>query len=305
MVNNTAKKFKLKDLPSLFKSAFKEITDDYAFMFSAALAYYGIFAMPAVLFLIIYIAGLIVGEGSVQDQIMGKLSSILGEKSTEQMQTMISNTGASGENIWMTIIGAVMIIFSASAVVAHLQKALNRIWEVRIDPDAGLKITIMERLKSIGVIFSLGIFMLAFMIITSFFSGFSSAITEGMPDFMNWIFYVVNFLISFGFIWLLFALVFKIVPDVEIKYSTVWVGAAVTAFLFVVGQFLLSIYLTKSNPGESFGPAGPIIVIMIWMYYSALITLFGAEITQEYAKRFGKGIKPSTHAVKMITMQAK
>lgn len=302
------RKFTFKDLPDLLKSAFKDITDDYGFMFSAALSYYGVFALPAVLFIIIYVAGLVVGESAVQDQITAKIGSLLGEEASSQMTSMISQKGSSGSSgLLMKIVGIATLVLSASAGVMHLQKALNRIWEVKQDPDAGIGTTVSKRLLSILVVVGLGIMMLAFIMISSFWSAFSNQITQSLnlPQYINGVFWVANFAISFGFIWLLFAVVFKVVPDAKITFSTVWVGSGVTAFLFVLGQFAISFYLTKANPGEAYGPAGPIIVLMVWFYYSALITLLGAEITQAYAKKYQRGIRPSKHALKVITRYEK
>jgi membrane protein len=289
--------FRLQDTFSLLKETYKEWNDDEPFDLSAIVAYYAIFSLPALLVIIIAVAGIFFGAEAVRGQVAGQIGQMLGKDAGEGIQTMIINANKSGGNIIATIIGAATLLFGATGVFIELQKSLNKIWKVKTNPKEGFKRLLAIRATSFGLILAIGFLLLISLVVTTALTAFGNWITHILPDFMLYIMYVVNFLISFGMVTLLFAMIYKFLPDVKIGWKTVWFGAMVTALLFEVGKFALSIYFGKAKPGSTYGAAGSVVLILLWIYYSCMILFFGAAFTQIYARRYGHKIEPSAHAV--------
>ena len=294
----TAGKFKLKDTPSILKSSFKDWNDDDAFSQAAAVSYYAIFSLPALLLLIINALGFFLGKSNAQGKITEILSKALGSGTAGQVETMINNASTQANSTVMLIIGIGVLIFSAPGLFIQLQKALNRMWEVEAKPDAGVGKMIGDRLRAFGIILAVGFLLLISFVITGALSILSNYITQLLPDYSIYIFFAINIVLSFFVITLLFALIFKYLPDVKIGFRSVWVGALFTAFLFLLGKYGLTLYFSLANPGSAYGAAGSLILILLWIYYSSLILFFGAEFTQAYARRYGHSIQPAQHARK-------
>lgn len=292
-------KFRWKDLPSLLKSSFKDWNDDDAFSHAAAVSYYAIFSMPALLLLIINALGFLLGKENAQGKITEILGNTLGPETTSQVQTMITNSATQSNNTIMLIIGVAILIFSATGLFIQLQKALNRMWEVQVKPDTGVGKMIGDRARSLGIILAVGFLLLITFVITGALSALSNYITSILPDFSIYIFFAINIVLSFFIITLLFALIFKYLPDVKIQFRSVWAGAMFTAFLFLLGKYGLTLYFSLANPGSAYGAAGSLILILLWVYYSCLILFFGAEFTQAFANRYSHKIQPSSKAQKV------
>lgn len=293
-----ASKFKFKDLFSMLKETFKEWIEDDPFILSAAVAYYSIFSLPALLIIIVTIAGSIFGQEAVEGNISSQIGSMIGENAGKEIETMIANSHQSENSTFATIIGIGTLLFGATAVFGALQKSLNIVWNVKADPDkSGFKKVAIDRATSLGIVIAIGFLLLISLVVTATLSVLSDWITSVLPGFLIYIFYVLNFLVSLGIITLLFALIYRYLPDVEIAWETVWVGAFITALLFVIGKFALSIYFGKSDPASTYGAAGSIILILLWVSYSCLILFFGAQFTQVYARKYAIGIRPSDHAI--------
>jgi membrane protein len=293
------KKFRFKDLGGLLKETFKDWNDDDAFTQAAAVSYYAIFSLPAILILVINIAGVLFGKSNIENKISGTIGKTLGQDSAHQIQTMVHSATTHGSSTLMTIIGIGVLLVSATGFFIQLQKALNRMWEVKTKDDAGIMYLIKDRFLSFGIILAVGFLLMISLVITTLLSVLSNYIQQILPDIMIYVFYVINFIITFGVITVLFALIFKYLPDVQIEFRSVWVGAMVTAFLFLLGKEGLSIYFSKANPGSAYGAAGSLILILLWIYYSCLLLFFGAEFTQSHAKKYGHTIKPTEHAIKI------
>ncbi len=290
------KKFHWKDLFSLLKETYKEWNDDDPFRMSAAMSYYAIFSLPGLLMIVITVAGYFGSGKSAEQEIESQISEMMGPDASQSIQTMIENASTSTNLTWSTIIGVATLIFGATGVFYQLQKSLNEVWEVEIKKEEGIKKVLLDRVTSFGVILVIGFLLLISLVLTAALSALSSYITQNLSSYLIYIFYVAEFLLSYGIITLLFAMIYKILPDVEIKWRTVWVGALVTAALFVIGKFALGIYFGNSDPGSAYGAAGSLILILLWVSYSCLILFFGAEFTQVYARRYGHFIQPSSHA---------
>lgn len=292
------KSFKWSHLPSLTKQTYTEWNNDEPWRQSAVVAYYAIFSLPALLIIVITIAGQFFGEAAVQGRLSQEIGNAIGPSAAEEIETMISNAHQSEQSTFATIAGIATLIFGATGVFYQLQQSLNNVWEVMAKKDAGIKKLVMDRVSSFGVILVIGFLMLISLLLTTALTALSNFIQQHLPDYLLYVFYVVNFLVSFGIITLLFAMIYKILPDVDIEWRTVWVGAAVTALLFIIGKFALGIYFGKANPASAYGAAGSLILILLWTSYSCLILFFGAEFTQVYARTYGHRITPSKHAAK-------
>lgn len=285
-----------KETFSLLKETYKEWQSDDAFRQSASLAYYAIFSLPALLIIVITVASLVWSEEFVQEQLTTQLGSMMGEDAANGIQTMISNTKDQGNSTISIIVGIATLIFGATGVFYQLQQSLNNAWEVEPDPDAGIGQLAKSRVTALGLIIAIGFLLIIFMVVTTAISATSDWIQQQLPNFPVFIFYVIQMLVSIGIITLLFAIMFKVLPDAKVEWRSVWVGALVTAILFTIGKFLIGLYIGKTDPASTFGAAGSIILIMLWVYYSGLILLFGAEFTQVYARRKGHELQPSSHA---------
>jgi membrane protein len=289
--------FKWKDLPELLKKTYKEWSDDEAFDLSAIVAYYSVFSLPALLIIIITIAGALFEQEAVQGQISGEIGKMLGKDAGNEIQTMVKNSYVSNNGIVAMIVGIGVLLFGATGVFIALQKALNRIWDVKPDPNkSGILKLLLDRVTSLGMILVIGFLLLISLVISAMLSVLQEWLIQFVPEWLVIVFQVLNFMISFLVISVLFAALFKYLPDVKIPWRVVWKGAVITAFLFVIGKFALSLYFGKAEPGSTYGAAGSVILILLWVSYSSLILFFGAEFTQVYADYIGENIVPSEHA---------
>ncbi|MFD2524052.1 YihY/virulence factor BrkB family protein [Emticicia soli] len=290
-----------KNLWLITKKSFEAWNAADPFRQSAIIAYYAIFSIPSLLVIIIALAGLAFGKEAVQGEISNQISSALGADTAKQIEEIIAKAGEQKKSIIATIIGIVSLIFGAMGVFLQLQTSLNQIWEVKVKPELKgkekwLKL-VKDRLFSFGLIVSIGFLLLISLVLTTALAAFSGWIQAHLPDFMLFLFQFINFLISFVIISVLFALMYKILPDARIKLKDVWVGAMVTTLLFILGKFALGIYFGKAEPGSTYGAAGSIILVMLWVSYSCMIVFFGAEFTKQFATHYGKGIVPSKDAI--------
>jgi membrane protein len=285
----------LKQFPSLAKDSFQEWLEDRAPNEAAALAYYTMLSVPALLLLIQWLLGQVVSE-QVQEQVITLVQQSIRGQGSQAITALIENADQPGSGGGLaSIISLVTLAISATGVVVHLEQALNRMWEV-VEEDVGLMGKVRERLSSLLVVVALGVFLLVSVTASTVVSGFAETIITILPV-GEWFIQLVNALVSLALLTFLFATAFKIIPDAEVDWSDVWLGATVTAVLFIVGQFVLAFYLGKSAPGSAYGAAGSIVAFVVWVYYSALIMFLGAEFTQVYAKRFGAKIRPDDSAI--------
>ena len=284
---------------ALAKATFKDFSEDEATWKAAALAYYTIFALPPLLMLLLQVASAIWDPGQVRQALTGEFQSLMGKDVAGQIQTMIASTEekTGGGFTFKTVLSIAGLIFGATGAFVALQSALNTAWEVKPDPKAGgIKAFITKRLLSLGMVLGIAFLLLVSLAISSLMSAAGGALFGGMPE---WLGRALNFVISFGVITLLFAAIFKVLPDAKIAWSDVWVGAAVTAALFTIGKMLIGLYIGRSDPGSAFGAAGALAVLLVWIYYAAIIVLLGAEFTQAWVKQHGRRIEPEEGAIKI------
>lgn len=286
---------KLKDLPGLIKQTFTEWSEDKAPRLAAALAYYTAFSLAPVLVIAIAVAGLVINRQQAQDLVIAQMNTLAGEQGGALLQTMLEASQDIGSSIAAAAAGVVLLIFGATGVFGQLQDALNTMWEVAPKPNQGILGLLRRRLFSFTMVLAVAFLLLVSLVISSVLAAFSEWTTGLFPGFET-ILQIVNFIISFIVITVLFALLFKYVPDAKIEWRDVWPGAAVTALLFTAGKFLIGLYLGSGSVTEQFGGAGALVVLLLWVYYSAQICFFGAEFTQVYANRFGSRVVPDEHA---------
>lgn len=289
-------RFRPKDIPSLIKDTFNAWLDNDPWRMSAVIAYYAVLSLPALLVIIINIVGSIWGVEIVQGQLTEEISSALGNEAATSIETIISETQNEKKNLVSTIIGIGTLLFGATGVFYQLKISLNQIWQVQPDPDAKIWKLVTDRARSFAFILVIGFLLLISFIFTAAISAFNGYIKEMFPGLVIYIAHFMDIIISLGVITVLFALMFKYLPDANIKWKTVWKGAILTAVLFVIGKSLLGLYFTKADPGSTYGAAGTIVLILLWVSYSCLILFFGAQFTYTYAKRYGYGIEPSNIA---------
>jgi len=270
--------------------------DDEPFQLAAALSYYTLFSLAPLLIIAISIAGLVFGDEAAQNQVVQTLQGLVGQESAKAIQDMIRNAGEKPKaGLMSTVFGFVTLLFGAGGVVGQLQTSLNKIWGVA--PKAGLGIWgfIRQRFISFAMVLSIGFLLLVSLVVSAVLSAMTQLLgsafggENGLPQ-------VLDFAVSFGFVTLLFALIYKYLPDAHIRWKDVLIGAAITSLLFSIGKTLIGLYLGSSGVTSIYGAAGSLITVLLWVYYSALIFFLGAEFTQVYASQYGSGVVPAETA---------
>tara|TARA_R110002049_G_scaffold245100_1_gene419001 strand:+ start:90979 stop:91911 length:933 start_codon:yes stop_codon:yes gene_type:complete len=305
MEGDTRSKFKFSDFPSLIVDTYKAWDADDPFRLSAVVAYYAVLSLPGLLVIIINLVGSVWGVEIVQGQLTNEISGALGRDAADAIQTMMIETQNNGKSTIATILGIGTLIFGATGVFYHLQLSLNQIWKIKPDTNASIKKMFLDRARSFAFILAIGFLMLVSFLMTTAISVLNNYIRSILPDAIVYIAYAIDIVVSVGIITVLFALIFRYLPDAKIRWKTVWIGSLITSILFVFGKFLLGVYFGEANPGSTYGAAGTIVLILLWVSYSCLILFFGAEFTWVYAKRYGLGIEPSSIAQKVVAKNGK
>lgn len=299
------KRFRFKHIGSLIIETYREWNETDPWRHSAIIAFYAIFSLPALLIIIITVAGVFLGEEAVQGTISEEISEIIGEGAARQIEIMIANSYEQDPSVLATIVGIATLLFGATSMFVQLQKSLNEMWEVKEKPGLGLKKLVLDRLTSFGVILMIGFLLLISFVLTTLLGILRDWMLSVLPEFLLYVFFVLNFLLSFAVIIVLFGLIYKVLPDVKIQWKSVWVGSTITAFLFEVGKFALGIYFGFAEPDSVFGAAGSVILILLWVSYSCLILFFGAEFTKVFSRKYGHEIEPSDKAVRTASYKEK
>lgn len=290
---------KLLNFWKLLKRAFQQWNSRDPFRESAIIAYYAIFSLPGLLLVIITLAGYFFGEGRISEYISSEIAEAVNEETARQVQDIVDKAYDEDQSLFATIIGIATILFGATGVFFQFQKSLNFIWDVKADATTGIWNIIKARLLSFGLIITIAFLLLISLIITTILSSIGGYIQQNWPEYLMFLFHIGNFLISFIFITLLFAMMFKYLPDASIRWSTVWIGSVLTSLLFVIGKTALGIYFGQANPGSGYGAAGFIILILLWTSYTSMIVFFGAEFTRAFSDFKNRGkVEPSKHASK-------
>lgn len=283
-----------KAIWGLIKGAFSGCSEDKVPRLGAALAYYTVFSLAPLLIIVIGIAGFFFGDEAARGEIVGQFRGLVGEDGGKAIQTMIENAGReTGSGIFASVISVVTLLFGASGVFGELQDSLNTIWGVKPKPGRGILGMLKDRFVSFTMVLGIAFLLLVSLVLSAAIATIGTAV--GGAD-SEGLLHVLNLVVSFGVITLLFAAMYKYVPDVKIEWRDVWVGAAVTSVLFTLGKFAIGLYLGKGSVASAYGSAGSLVILLVWVYYSAQILFFGAEFTKVYAKDYGSGLRPEPDA---------
>lgn len=278
------------------KDAATGFGDDKVTKLSASLAYYTGFSLAPLLIIILSISTLFFGQDAVQGEVNDQIAGFVGSEAAQQIQEMMRNAALKGGSITATIIGVITLVIGATTVFAELQDSMNSIWGLKQRPNVGLMKTIQTRVLSFGLIASLGFILLVSLMATSLVEGLMDRLRARFPDVTVILLYIVNLVLTFAVVTLLISLVFKVLPDAKIKWRHILPGAIATALLFMLGKFAISFYISKSDMGSTYGAAGSLAVIFVWLYYSSIILYFGAEFTKAYTFNRGATIIPDKYA---------
>jgi membrane protein len=294
----------------LFIAAGKGFSEDRVTKLSAALAYYTIFSLTPLILIIIAAASIFFSNKiNPGTELFSQISGMVGQDAAKQLQGFVQNANLTGKSTIGLIIGVITLVVGATAIFIEIQDSINLIWKVKAVPKKGWKKMLTNRLLSFSLIISMGFLLLVSLVINSIVVALGSKlgelvtrsrIGEVIPvadDTTTLLIYVLNNAITIAAVTAVFTIIFKVLPDVELKWRTALVGAIFTAVLFIIGKYVIGIYIEKGNPGSAFGAASSIIVILLWIYYTSIILYFGAEFTQAYAEKYDEGIKPSKYAV--------
>lgn len=284
----------------LFVAAGKGFMEDRVMKLSAALAYYTIFSLTPLIIIIISAATLFLGDNmDPNTKLFGEIREMVGADAANQLRSFVNNANLSGKSTFGLIIGITTLVIGATAIFIEIQDSINLIWKVKAVPKKGWKKLITNRLLSFSLIASLGFLLLVSLVVNSLVVGLGNRIAAyiKIEEVNELMMLVITNALTLSVVTCIFAIIFKVLPDVNLKWKPAIIGALFTAVLFSLGKYLIGIYIEVGNPGSAFGAAGSIIVILLWIYYTAIILYFGAEFTQAYAEKYDMGISPSKYAV--------
>ncbi len=296
-MRNIFTKKTFKDTVQILKDTINGFMNDRAMKLSASLSYYTIFSLAPLLLLLISLAGAFFGREAIQGEIFGQINGLLGNEAAAQIQEIIKNMELSGKTTTAVVIGAVTLLIGATSVFAEIQDSINMIWKVKAKPKRGWLKLIKDRLLSSSLIVGLGFLLIVSLIVNGAVLALNEMLQSYFPDVTIILFEILNVIISFVVITVLFGVIFKVLPDAKIAWKDVRMGAFFTACLFMLGRFLIGLYIETTSTGSAYGAAGSIIVILVWVYYTAAILYIGAEFTRVYAEYIGAKIEPADYAV--------
>ena len=281
---------------ALLKNTGIEWWNDNTFRLAASLAFYTIFSVAPILLIAVGAASLFFARETAVNGVVEEMQRLVGEQGASAIRQVLESSAGLGQGAWAITVGVATLILGSSVVFAELQSALNQIWGVKSEVRRGLILDlVLDRLRSFSIALGVGFLLLVSLVLSAALSALQAYLTNSMPS-VPWLWQAGNITISFFVVAILFAMVYKYLPDVEIEWRDVWIGAVVTSVLFNGGKYFISLYLGHTALGSAFGAAGSFAVLLVWIYYSALISFFGAEFTQVYARRHGRQIQPEKHA---------
>ncbi|MCK6593020.1 MAG: YihY/virulence factor BrkB family protein, partial [Polyangiaceae bacterium] len=287
---------KLRIAWDLTKATFNDWIDDNVPRLGAALAYYTLFSRAPMLVVAIAIAGFVFGEEAARGEIFVQLQTLIGAEGAKLVESLLQSVSKPSHGLLATVLGVFTFILGATTAFVELQSALNTVWEVQPKPGRGVKGLLRDRILSFGMLLGIGFLLLVSLAVSAALSAFSTFMGNRVPGFYYFA-QLMNFVLSIGVQTVLFAMMYKFLPDVKLAWRDVWVGAFSTSVLFTLGKFLLGFYIGSSSVTSGYGAAGSVAVLLLWVYYSTQILLLGAEFTQIYAERFGAHIEPNENAM--------
>jgi membrane protein len=294
---------RLKKAGAIIKASFSGFNDDNIPKLSASLAYYTIFSMGPLLFMVVLISSIFYGRAAIEGKIYDQLVTFTGHDTALQLQYIIKNAALMGKGMVAIIIGGIALLIGATSVFAEIQGSLNMIWQVKPKPKKGWLKYLQNRFLSFSIIIGFGFLLLVSLAISTVLDSFAERIQSHFPGMSIILLYVINTGFTLLIITLIFGTIFKVLPDVKIKWRDVIIGSIVTASLFMLGKFCISFYIGKSRIGSYYGTAGALIIFLLWIYYSSVILYYGAEFIKAYALKSGTKIIPAKYAVGIQTLE--
>jgi len=291
------KKTFFKTVFGILKETVSTFMDNKGLKLSASLAYYTLFSMAPLLLLVISLAGAFFGKEAIEGSVFAELNGLVGNEAATQIQQIIKNMELSGSTTLSLVIGAVSLIIGATTVFGDIQDSVNKIWSVKAKPEKGWLKLVKDRLLSGSIIIGLGFLLIVALVVNGAVSAFDYILKGWLPDFSVVLLTALTALVNFLVLALLFGVIYNVLPDAKIKWRDVRAGALFTAALFMLGRYVIGIYIDKADVGSPYGAAGSLIIILIWVYYSAAILYISTSFTKVYAAAKGENIKPSDHAV--------
>jgi membrane protein len=286
-------KQKIKQNWSILQDAFNGFLDDNAMRMGASLSYYTLFSLAPMLLIIISLGGIFFGREAVQGQVYEQINGLIGSDAAKQVQDILKNAQRSGQSTWAAIVGVITLLIGATGTFAEMQDAINFIWGLKPKPKTGVVKYLMTRFLSFSLIISLGFLLLVSLVVNALLNGFSQRVEILFSDATVYIFWFINLFVVWAVIASLFTVIFKVLPDGKIKWRDAFIGAGFTSLLFMIGKYVIGLYLGNSSVSTTYGTAGSIVIILLWVYYSALILYFGAEFTKAYTNFYGRSIQPN------------
>lgn len=288
---------KFKGVWNILKATFTGFNDHKVTKLSGSLAYYTVFSMAPLLVVVISLCGIFLGQEAAQGKIYAQLAGFMGKETALQLQEIVAKAAIGGKGTVAFTIGIITLLVGATTVFADIQDSINSIWGLKAKPKRGWLKMLQNRFLSFSVIISLGFILLVSLAITAILDGFNARLQARFSEVSVVVFYVLNQVLTLAVISLIFAVIFKVLPDARIKWRDVLFGSVVTAVLFMLGKFGISIYIGQSDVGSTYGAAGSLVILLLWTYYSSIILYIGAEFTKAYAVAYGSEIQPSQYAV--------
>jgi len=286
-----------KGLFRVFKDSFTQFGEDKILKLSGSLAYSTVFSIGPLLIVLISLCGLFLAREAIEGQVYRQLVSFVGDDSAKQLQDIIRNASLSGKSVTAAVIGGITLLIGATAIFSEIQDSVNGIWGIKPKPKKGWLQFLKNRALSFSIIAGLGFLLLVSLGVNTVLDAFNAKLQRMFPDVALIVFYVLNMLITLMIVSLIFGVIFKVLPDADIKWRDVAGGAIATAVQFMLGKAAISFYISKSNVGSTYGAAGSLVILLVWVYYSSIILYFGAEFTKAYAKEYATPIHPNKYSV--------
>ena len=294
----------IKIIFKLLKKSYISWNKNEPYARSATIAYYALFSLPSLLIIVVSIAGYFFGREAVRGRLMGEISGFIGQETADAIENMIENAALSQESTWAVIFGLAILIFGATGVFFQLKVAMNNIWNVAAKRTNFLRL-VLDRVISLGMVLVLGLLLLIALVVSAVLRLIADKIEEYLPNITEVVVFIANYALSFFFITTLFAMIFKLLPDIKIRLRTTYMGAGLTTALFLIGEFIISFYFGQSEPASVYGGASSVVLILLWVYYTCLILFFGAEFTVQYALLKKEKVEPNRFGEPAIYQEMK
>jgi membrane protein len=279
-------------------TAMKEFAGGQPMGQAAAIAYYTIFSMPAVLIITVMAAATLFDEADVRNALFSQAGRFIGPSTAGSLQDLLVNARITETRFMAKVVGIAALVISAGSVFASLQSTLNEVWQVEAKPGRAILRYLTTRLLSMALVGCFGFLMLVSLVLDAALVALTERLVYWLSGATTLLLAALNVVLSFGIITVIFALIFKVLPDGRIRWSDVWSGALITALLFSLGKWLIGLYIGYTGVGDTYGAAGAVVVVLVWVYYSAVILIYGAHFTHVHTRDHGSGVRPSPHAIK-------